>query len=165
MLIAIIGKPGTGKTTLVKKLLENISLDAGGFYTEEIRDDGVRVGFRIVDIASSKKATFAHVGIHSDKRVSKYGVDIEAFDNIAISSLENALDKDIVIIDEIGRMELFSEKFRTKLTEIVKHKDKKIIIVTMKKGARYFQLPKETIIIDLNKVDFEKALKQIACYF
>ncbi len=115
----LTGKPGTGKTSLIKQVLEKIKIKAGGFYTEEIRQDGIRQGFRLVTL-DRQVAILAHVGIKSPYRVSKYGVDIEALETVGVSSLERATqESELVVVDEIGKMELFSDKFRNVALSII----------------------------------------------
>ena len=73
--ILLIGSPGSGKTTVVKRILSKLQPKiCSGFYTEEIREKGVRVGFRIVT-CSGRKAVLAHINFNSTYRVSKYKVD------------------------------------------------------------------------------------------
>ncbi len=111
------GEPGSGKTTVIKDVLSRVKLSAGGFYTEELRDRGVRQGFRIITL-DGDEATLAHVGIQSSHRVGKYGVDLSGMDNVAVPSVREAIrNRDIVVIDEIGKMELFSDNFRDAVLE------------------------------------------------
>ncbi len=115
----LTGKPGTGKTSLIKEALAKINITAGGFYTEELRTQGVRQGFRLVTL-DGQTATLSHVNIKSPYRVSKYGVDVEALERVGVSALEEAAREcDLVVIDEIGKMELFSEKFRNAVSSII----------------------------------------------
>jgi nucleoside-triphosphatase len=106
------GGPGVGKTSIIKEAVAKMNIEAGGFYTEEIREGGIRQGFRIVTL-DGRQATLAHVDIPSPHRVSKYGVDIESLDRVGVSALREAINRsDLVVIDEIGKMELFSPAFR-----------------------------------------------------
>jgi len=110
--ILLTGKPGCGKTTLIKQIIEELGLDAGGFYTLEIRRGGKREGFKIITL-DGKEGLLAHVNIRSPYRVSKYGVDIKNLEEIGVKSILDALEKNkVIVIDEIGKMELFSEQFR-----------------------------------------------------
>lgn len=115
----LTGKPGTGKTSLIKQAIAGLKDKAGGFYTEEIRSQGARQGFRLVTL-DGYSATLAHVDIHSPYRVSKYGVDINSLDEVGVSALQRAAQQyDLVVIDEIGKMELFSVEFRNSVSEII----------------------------------------------
>ncbi|MBN1351902.1 NTPase [candidate division KSB1 bacterium] len=110
--LLLTGRPGTGKTTLIKKALESCSLQAGGFYTQELREHGHRTGFEIISLAG-QKAVMAHINMKSRYKVGKYGVDKSEIERIAIKSIFDALDDDdIIIIDEIGKMELLSDRFK-----------------------------------------------------
>ena len=92
---------------------------AGGFYTEEIRSQGVRQGFRLVTL-DGYSVTLAHIDIHSPYRVSKYGVDVDGLDRVGVSALNQAAQRcDLIVIDEIGKMELFSANFRETVLQII----------------------------------------------
>ena len=115
----LTGKPGTGKTSLIKQVVAGMRGKAGGFYTEEIRSGGTRLGFRLVTL-DGESTILAHVNIHRPYRVSKYGVDIDNLDRVGVSTLYKAAEEcDLVVIDEIGKMELFSANFRKVVLQIV----------------------------------------------
>jgi len=115
----LTGRPGTGKTSLIRQVVAGLKVKAGGFYTEEIRDKGVRLGFRLVTL-DGDSATLAHVSIHSPYRVSKYGVSIDNLERVGVSALRRAAGEcGLVVIDEIGRMELFSADFKEAVLQII----------------------------------------------
>lgn len=108
----LTGEPGCGKTTIIKEVVSKTTKSVGGFYTEEIRTEGARQGFNIVTLDGTK-VVLAHVNVRSPYRVSKYRVDIESLNKVAVSALKEAiLSKDVVVIDEVGKMELFSSPFK-----------------------------------------------------
>jgi len=118
----LTGQPGCGKTTAVRSIVARLAeeapgLSVRGFWTEEIREQGVRVGFGI-ETVSGAVGTLARAGLASPYRVGRYGVDRESFESVAVAELEGALEQAarghavVVVIDEIGKMELFSERFR-----------------------------------------------------
>jgi nucleoside-triphosphatase len=128
----LTGRPGTGKTSLIKEAVSGLGDRAGGFYTEEIRVQGEREGFRIVSL-DGPSAVLAHTGTGSPYRVSKYGVDLQSMENVGVSSLERALRScQVVVVDEIGRMELFSDRFKQTVLEIVNSGKKVIGTVLLK---------------------------------
>jgi nucleoside-triphosphatase len=110
--ILLTGPPGCGKTTAVKRIVEALDkAGIAGFYTEEIREAGVRQGFRWHRL-DGQTGILAHVHIESPLRVSKYGVDIRGFEEHIIPLLDpNRAGVSLFAIDEIGKMECFSEKF------------------------------------------------------
>jgi nucleoside-triphosphatase len=117
--LLLTGVPGSGKTSVLKEVLAQVGKSAGGFYTEEIRVSGVRHGFKIITL-DGQSATLAHIDTQSPYRVSKYGVDLAALEEVAVPAIRNAIQEcDIVVIDEIGKMELFSPSFREAVLEAI----------------------------------------------
>ncbi|NOY63859.1 MAG: NTPase [Nitrospirae bacterium] len=110
--ILITGKPGIGKTTLIRTLVSRLTrFNPRGFYTEEIRKDGKRRGFVIRRLDGTEGGILAHVDIKGSCRVGKYGVNLEGFESF-LSDMEKDLFKgSIILIDEIGKMECFSGRF------------------------------------------------------
>jgi len=115
----LTGRPGTGKTSLIKQAVAGMTGKAGGFYTEEIRSHGVRKGFKLVTL-DGEEAILAHIKIQSKYQVGKYGVDVDALDRVGVAALQKAIQQcQLVVVDEIGRMELFSNSFRKTVLEII----------------------------------------------
>jgi len=113
----LTGPPGVGKTTLIKEAITAIEQRAGGFYTREMRSQGVRQGFEIVTLDGAS-AILASVDFHGPCRVSKYGVTADNLDNVGVAALRRATKEcAIVVVDEIGKMELFSPAFREAVLE------------------------------------------------
>jgi nucleoside-triphosphatase len=133
--VLLTGRPGIGKTTLIKRLIEASSLSKGGFYTEEVREKGQRVGFSLITL-DGKRSLLAHLKTKSPYRVGRYGVDIDTFEAIGVESTRKAIStNDIIIIDEIGRMELFSRKFREVVLQALKTGR---VLATIKRGRGDF---------------------------
>jgi nucleoside-triphosphatase len=111
--VLIEARPGAGKTTVAVRLGERLraaGLPIAGFVTEEIREGGSRVGFRVESFAG-QRGLLAHVSLSGPPRVGKYGVDLEAFERVAVPSLRSPSGA-ATVIDELGKMELASAAFR-----------------------------------------------------
>jgi nucleoside-triphosphatase len=114
----LTGPPGSGKTSLIKQAVASLEIKAGGFYTEEIKSQGVRQGFRLVTL-DGETAVLSHLSFPGPHRVSKYGVDIESLDRVGVAAIERATKEgQLVVIDEIGKMELLSARFREAVLNI-----------------------------------------------
>ena len=108
--LLITGLPGVGKTTVVRRVADLLAKKRiRGFYTEEIREDGVRRGFRLVSFDGEERV-IAHLDFPKRHRVGKYGVDVAAVD-AAASLLSPHLSAQLYLVDEIGRMECLSDRF------------------------------------------------------
>jgi nucleoside-triphosphatase len=128
--LLLTGQPGTGKTALIKEALTRTEIKAGGFYTEEIRAGGIRQGFRIITL-DGQEAILAHINISSPYRVSKYRVDTDALERVAVPALRRAVkESGLIVIDEIGKMELLSPQFRDAVMQAV-NSGKKVLGTVM----------------------------------
>ncbi len=115
----LTGPPGSGKTSLIKQAVARLEIKAGGFYTEEIKSQGVRQGFRLVTL-DGQTAVLSHRDFKGPHRVGKYGVDVESLDKVGVAAIERAAKEcPLVVIDEIGKMELLSASFREAVANIV----------------------------------------------
>ncbi len=112
----ITGPPGSGKTSVVERamsILRGRGLRAGGIYCPEIREGGVRLGFKIIDIMTGEERILAHVNQREGPQVSKYRVNVANVDELSESAINRALgEADFLVIDEIAPMEIHSEGFK-----------------------------------------------------
>jgi nucleoside-triphosphatase len=119
MKIFLTGLAGSGKSTVLIKtieLLKSKGLKVGGFVTPEIREKGRRKGFYVKDVFSGAMEVFASVDFKIGPKLGKYCIDTTAFDKIALKAIDFALENcDVIVLDEIGKMEFFSENFKKKL--------------------------------------------------
>jgi nucleoside-triphosphatase len=116
-IILLTGRPGSGKTSLIRQVLEHYEGQADGFYTQEIREGGTRKGFEIITL-DGQHAALAHVDIKSAQRLGKYHLDLDTLERLAVPALQSAVQSGaLVVIDEIGPMELRSALFRQAVTQ------------------------------------------------
>lgn len=142
--IFITSRPGVGKTTLVKEILNELNLDAGGFYTSEIREKGVRKGFKIVTL-DGKEGILAHVNIKSPYRVSKYKINLKDLEEIGVKAILDALKENkVIVIDELGKMELHSEKFKKAVLTALVSKNKILGTIMLKPNPLCDKIKKRT---------------------
>ena len=133
--IFITGLPGCGKTTLIKEILKELKILAKGFFTQEMRKGGERIGFEIVTL-TGKKGILAEKSFRSPYRVSKYGVILKDLEEIGVSEIEEGLKEGVLIcVDEIGKMELFSEKFKRVILKALDSQNKILGTIMLKTNS------------------------------
>lgn len=142
--ILITGLPGTGKTTFIINLAKELKdLSMAGFYTAEIREAGVRKGFELVGL-DGRQSILSHIDIKSAHRVGRYGVDVLAFEKFLESiGLEDS-SAEAIIIDEIGRMECSSERFRRLVERLLDSEHILVATIALKGGDFISRLKQRT---------------------
>ena len=133
--ILLTSLPGSGKTTAIMKIIDNLDCEkVAGFYTQEIRQNNTRKGFcwKRLDGAAG---ILAHVDIKSRFKVGKYGVDIAGFEEAVVPILDvGQADAELFVLDEIGKMECFSEKFVAAVRRLFAS-EKSVLATVAQKGA------------------------------
>jgi len=160
--IFITGKPKVGKSTLIKELVEELKdkFKIAGFFTPEILKNGKRIGFKVVDVFGKREGTLASEKITKTK-FGKYFIDLESFESF-LDGIEKEVEyAEIVVIDEIGRMELFSKKF-VKFLKKVLESDKILIATLHRKLKKNFS--KYGIIFELTRENKAKLKQEILEY-
>jgi len=157
--ILITGNPGVGKTTLIQNIISRLNVSVGGFYTVEVRDEnGKRWGFKIISL-NGREEVLASVDVVSSRKVSKYGVDVGAVNRVGVTAIQDALkSKDIVVIDEIGRMELISDRFRDIVQEALDSPKLVLGTIALKETntAKKIKERQDTRLIRLTRANFHE---------
>jgi nucleoside-triphosphatase len=119
-IVLLSGEPRVGKTTALKKIIQMVGKDKCiGFYTEEICNEFDRIGFDCVSL-DGRRRRIADVNFESDVRIGRYGIDINVFEDFAIQAINNSFSyKKIIVIDEIGPIQLLSTKFKQELNNVL----------------------------------------------
>ncbi len=161
--ILITGVPGTGKTTLLRKVAEELKpLHPAGFLTLEIREANTRKGFEMVSLGG-EKGLLAHVDITSPYQVGRYRVDVKGFEAFLQGIPLLAPSVSLIIIDEIGKMECFSEIFRHLVRQIL-DSDKVVLATIALKGTGFVNAVKkrnDVRLIELVESRRETLVKEI----
>ena len=122
--LLLTGPPSVGKTTVLMKVvkaLKESGIHVGGMISREVRESGTRVGFEILDLSSGRRGWLAHVNQKNGPQIGKYRVNIEDLNTIGAQAITEAVEKcEVIVIDEVGPMELFSERFKEAVLKALK---------------------------------------------
>jgi len=148
----VTGPPSIGKTSVLLRSvngLKNRGYEIGGMISRDVREGGVRVGFEIMDFSTGQRGWLAHINQPTGPKISKYRVNLTDLEAIGVSSILDAIrNADIVIVDEIGPMELFSSAFRDVVVQAVES-DKPVL------GTIHFGLRNSLVNSLKNREDTE----------
>lgn len=159
--ILLTGPPRIGKTSMIKEIINMINKEmVCGFYTQEIKVGGKRVGFAITGLGG-EIGVLAHIDIKSNKRVGKYKVKIDDLEKIALKEIEK--QNKVIIIDEIGKMELFSDKFKQAVTYALNSKSMVLGTIGMIEDRFVKEIKDrvDTTIIRLNRDNYQKVKEEL----
>lgn len=129
--ILITGLPGSGKSTLIESVVKRLRKPCTGFVTREIRESGKRTGFRIVTLGG-RQGVLAHLDLKSKVHVGKYGVGTYDLDVIAVPSIIPKYPDEIIVVDEIGKMECLSPLFRETVNRALDSPNVVLASITLK---------------------------------
>jgi len=134
--------------------------------SREVREDGRRVGFEILDISSLKRGWLAQVDQSSGPKVGKYRVNLADLETIGVKAILDAIENcDLVAIDEIGPMELFSEKFRDAVNAAIQSQKRVVAVVHWKAQDRLInqvKARKDAEILEVTTENREKLAEKTA---
>jgi nucleoside-triphosphatase len=154
MRLFLTGAPGIGKTTLIRAVVEQLDeVTSAGFYTQEKRRRGQRTGFTIVTL-NGEAGSLASIG-RKEPTVGRYSIDVEGFEALVLPSIDPGTSPaDLYVIDEIGRMELLSRKFRNKIIDLLAQPTN-LLATIAKKGKGFVEQIKGRNDIELIEVTRE----------
>ncbi len=135
--VLLTGPPRSGKSTLIERIIARLDRPLAGFFTRELREKGRRVGFSIITL-DGRQGRLAHRDFDSRFRVGPYGVDLEDLDRIATPSLEPDEPDRLVVVDEIGKMECLSPRFRQALVSLL-DSERDVLGSISEKGGPFIQ--------------------------
>jgi len=121
----------------MEKLISRIEKPTTGFFTRQITEQGKRVGFSITTL-DGKEGVLAHVNMKGRFKVGKYTVNLLDIDQIAIPSMMPSTPDDVVVVDEVGKMECFSPIFKQVLVKLL-DSDYQVIGSIAQKGDKFIQ--------------------------
>ncbi len=165
----VTGAPGVGKTTLIQRIYDhykNKGLRVGGIITREVREGDQRIGLKITDLSSGAEGWLARVGDSVGPRIGKYNVVSEDLEAIGVGALKKATEgpANLVLVDEIGPMEMTSRAFRDGIAKLLSRRG--MVIATVKYGSHYPEVERasrtaETMSLEVSKDNREEVLQRI----
>lgn len=157
--ILVVGPPRCGKSTLIERVVRHLDRSATGFFTRELRAGERRVGFAI-ETLDGKRGILAHQDLRSRYQVGNYGVNLTDIDGIAVPSLVPSGPEELVVVDEIGKMECFSRLFRDTLIRVLNSGHRVLGSIALK-GNRFIQGIKardDVLLLGLSEANREEAV-------
>jgi nucleoside-triphosphatase len=157
--VFVTGAPGVGKTTLMQRIhdhYKNKGLRVDGMVTREVRKGDERIGFKITDLSSGAEGWLARMGDNVGPRIGKYSVDSEDLEEIGVGALKRAAERsaDLVLVDEIGPMEMTSSAFRDTLAKLLS--TGRNVIATVKYGSRYPEVERSPGFVEAARLEISR---------
>ncbi len=136
--LLLTGPPQCGKTTVVRRVAEAFAGRAVGFYTQEVRERGRRVGFEIITL-NGRRGWLSHINFMGPHRVGKYGVDVENLQRLALPAMEARPDVGLIVVDEVGKMECLSRRFIEAMERLWEESPATLLVTVAQKGVGYIE--------------------------
>ena len=165
--VFLTGRPGVGKTTAVRRAVDLLmtsskdtgsGLDIDGFYTEERRERGKRTGFDVVTVDGQRKSLADIIPKEPDPSrrrprhvVGQYAVNVAQFESIALPVMRKCIEKSsstqqVVIVDEVGKMEAFSPEFLRSVQALLENSSGTRVLGTIPLEGRSYPAPLNAVL-------------------
>ena len=136
----LTGLPGSGKTTLINRIFDHYKskgLRVAGISTREVREGNERIGFKITDLSINNEGWLARINGSEGPRVGRYIVNSKDLEEIGVRALSRAVqeESELIIVDEIGPMEMTNPDFRILVSRILEAG--RMVVATVKYGSHY----------------------------
>jgi nucleoside-triphosphatase THEP1 len=161
--IVLVGPPRVGKTTIIKAVISELADKCAGFYTEEIKEGEERVGFQLICVGKNS-CTLAHKEIRGHSHVGKYGVDLGCVEEVGVVAMKKGIKTGkIIIIDEIGKMEILSRSFRLAVLDALDSKSPVVSTMLFKRHPFCDKLRarKDVEVLEVTEENREKLIEVI----
>lgn len=162
-MLLLTGRPGIGKTTLVRRVVEGLpGRRLAGFYTEEIRAERERQGFCLLGF-NGVEQVIAHVDFAKPPQVGKYGVDVNAIDGAVEACLSLDPEPSLVIVDEIGKMECLSAQFVKAIRRVLESRSPLLATIAARGGGLIAELKQRpaSLLWEINAANRDAMCAQV----
>jgi nucleoside-triphosphatase len=159
MKVFVTGMPGSGKSTLVMSVAKKLGVKYAGLVTPDIRKDGRRTGFKMVDLRTGEEIVMASVDFKG-KSIGRYGVNIEGI-NEMVRNLEKEIENPwmkVVVIDEIGPMEMLADVFEDVVKKVMKSEKDVLAVIHRKYADKFRKFGKVFVLSEWNRKEIEREI-------